>query len=235
MVARIANVVIACSGEMAPLIAPLAGRAPVHQRWEDVPPFDLHCPFTSLPRAAGTTLDTIPAPIPYLAADPAKAAAWRARLDALLPKPFRRIGLVWAGRPTHGNDRNRSLSLERLAPLAALPRTALVTLQLGPAQAQVGGFYGAAPLVNLAPEIADFTDTLAIVDQLDAIVTVDTAVAHLAGALGKRVLVLLPYAPDWRWLLDRADSPWYPTMRLFRQPAPGAWDPAIAAVAAALR
>jgi Tfp pilus assembly protein PilF len=232
--ARCADVVIACSSEMAPLVAPLAGTTPLHHRWEDLPPFDLQCPLSSLPHAFGTMLDTIPARVPYLRADPAKAAAWRARLDALLPPTLRRIGLVWAGRPTHGNDRNRSLTLARLAPLASLPRSALVTLQLGPAQAQVGGFYGAAPLINLAPEIADFADTMAIVDTLDAVVTVDTAVAHLAGALGKRVLVLLPYAPDWRWLLGRADSPWYPTLRLFRQPAPGDWDPAIAAVVAAL-
>ncbi|MBI3515529.1 MAG: glycosyltransferase family protein [Proteobacteria bacterium] len=225
--ARCANLIVACSPQMTPVIAQLAGAAAIHEVWDRIPPYDLQCPLSSLPRAFGTTLDTIPAPIPYLHADPAKSAHWRQRLDALLPRGYRRIGLVWAGRPAHENDRNRSLALDRLAPLAGLPGIALVALQLGPAQAQIGGFYGAAPLVNLAPEIADFTDTLAILDNLDLVVAVDTAVAHLAGAMAKPVFVLLPYAPDWRWLLDRTDSPWYPTARLFRQPALRDWDAVI--------
>ena len=232
--ARGANLIVACSPEMAPLIAPLAGNAPIHTVWDHLPSFDLQCPLSSLPRAFGTTLESIPAAVPYLRADPAKRAHWQARLDALLPRGYRRIGLVWAGRPAHENDRNRSLALDRLAPLARLARTALVALQLGPAQAQVATFYGAAPLLNLAPEIAEFTDTAAILENLDLVVAVDTAVAHLAGALGRPVFVLLPYAPDWRWLLDRADSPWYPTARLFRQPAPGEWTAAIAMLVTAL-
>jgi hypothetical protein len=229
------NLVIACSPEMRPVVGPLAGAAAIENVWERIGRFDLHCPLSSLPRAFGTTLDTIPATSPYLRADPAKEAHWRARLDALLPPAWRRIGLVWAGRPTHENDHNRSLTLDRLASLGSLPKTAFVSLQLGPAQAQLGGWYGGAPLVNLGAEIADFADTMAIVTALDRVIAVDTSVAHLTGALGTPVDILLPHAPDWRWLLGRADSPWYPSARLFRQPAPGAWDPVIADLVAALR
>jgi hypothetical protein len=229
-----ANLLIGCSPDMRPIMQQQPGTRALFERWEDIPPYDFQCPLSSLPRAFGTTLDNIPTPIPYLRAEPDRAARWRARLDALAPRGYRRIGLVWAGRPTHENDRNRSLALRQLAPLGARDRIALVTLQKGPAVAQVGAWYGAAPLINLSAEIADFADTMAILDGLDLLISVDTSVAHLAGALGKPVWLLLPYAPDWRWLLGRADSPWYPTMRLFRQPAPGDWTSVIAEVAAAL-
>ena len=232
--ARCPNLLLACSPEMRPLLAQLPGVRESFVMWERIPPVAAHCPLSSLPRVLGTTLDTIPAPIPYLRADEARAAHWRARLDGLLPRGYRRIGLVWAGRPEHQNDRNRSLSLATLAPLGTRDDLALVALQKGPASAQLGAWYGRAPLVNLAAEIADFEDTAAILDALDLLVTVDTSVAHLAGALGKPVWILLPYAPDWRWLLERPDSPWYPTARLFRQSRPGDWAGVIAQVAAAL-
>jgi ADP-heptose:LPS heptosyltransferase len=169
--------------------------------------------------------------VPYLRADPARAAQWKRRLDALAPAGYRRIGLVWAGRPEHGNDRNRSMALKQLAPLAALDRVVLVSLQKGPAGGQIGGYFGPAPLINLAPEIGDFTDTAGIIDALDVVVTVDTSVAHLAGAMAKPACVLLPFAPDWRWLRDRHDSPWYPSVRLFRQNRPGDWSDAVARLA----
>jgi ADP-heptose:LPS heptosyltransferase len=121
--------------------------------------------------------------------------------------------------------------LSLLAPLAALDRVALVSLQKGPAGGQVGGYFGPAPLINLAPEINDFVDTAAIIDALDLVVTVDTSVAHLAGAMAKPACVLLPFAPDWRWLRDRHDSPWYPSLRLFRQTRPGDWSDAVASLA----
>jgi hypothetical protein len=127
------------------------------------------------------------------------------------------------------------MRLATLAPLGALPGVSLVSLQKGPAQAGIGYYWGRAPLVNLGPEIADFADTMAIIDRLERVVTVDTAVAHLAGAMGKEVRVMLPCAPDWRWLLDRADSPWYPSVRLFRQGADRDWAPVVAAIAEALR
>jgi len=151
-----------------------------------------------------------------------------------VPEGYRRIGIAWAGRPTHVNDRNRSATLATFARLAELRRLALISLQKGPAQAQIGAYWGRAPLVNLGPEIADFDDTMAILEALDLVVTVDTAVGHLAGAMGRPVWLMLPFVPDWRWLLDRADSPWYATARLFRQPAPRQWDPVIAEIARCL-
>ena len=148
-----------------------------------------------------------------------------------MPAGYRRVGIAWAGRPTHVNDRNRSTALATFAPLAELPRLALISLQKGPAQAQIGAYWERAPLINLGPEIADFGDTMAILEALDLVVTIDTAVGHLAGAMGRPAWLMLPFAPDWRWLLDRADSPWYPTARLFRQPAPGQWNPVVAEIA----
>ncbi len=231
---RCPDLMIACSPDMRPLIEQQPGVRAVFETWQQIPRFDLQCPLSSLPRAFGTTLETIPAPIPYLRAEAERCAHWRRRLTTLAPTGYRRIGLAWAGRPSHENDRNRSLALTTLAPLGGLARTVLFALQLGPAQSQVATYYGAAPLINLGPEIADFADTLAIVDALDVVITVDTSLAHLAGAMGKRVCVLLPYAPDWRWLTGRGDSPWYPTARLFRQAAPGDWNTPIAALLRAL-
>jgi hypothetical protein len=229
---RCRELVIACSAEMTPLVSQLSGHAKLFRLWRDAPEFDRHARFSSLPRLFKTELANIPAQMPYLRADRTeRAAKWKKRLATLIPSGFRRIGLVWAGRPEHGNDRNRSMTLSKLAPLAALDRVALVVLQKGPALGQVGGYFGAAPLVNLSPEIEDFTDTAAIIDALDLVVTVDTSVAHLAGAMAKPTCVLLPFAPDWRWLRDRHDSPWYPSVRLFRQSRPGDWKDAVTQLA----
>ncbi len=224
---RCRDLVIACSAEMTPLVSQLSGNAKLFRLWRDAPTFDRHARFSSLPRLFKTELDSIPAQVPYLRADPARAAQWKKRLNALAPSGYRRIGVVWAGRPEHGNDRNRSMTLNRLAPLAALDRVVLVSVQKGPPGAQVGSYFGAAPLINLAPEITDFGDTAAIIDALDLVVTVDTSVAHLAGAMAKPTCVLLSFAPDWRWLRDRHDSPWYPSVRLFRQSRAGDWSDAV--------
>lgn len=228
------NLVMACSSEMKPIVMQQAGITRYADRWEHVPAFDAYCPLSGLPRLFGTNLGSIPVPVPYVRADPAKVARWRARLGQLIPNGFAAIGIVWAGRPTHGNDFNRSMTLKLLAPLATLERTALVSLQMGPASAQVGDYYGAAPLIHLGAEIIDFTDTMAILEILDRVVAVDTSIVHLAGAMGRPVSVLLPFAPDWRWLRGRSDSPWYPSVELFRQPAPNAWAAPVAAVAARL-
>jgi hypothetical protein len=232
---RCRDLVIACSPDMTPLVRQLSGKARLFQVWRDAPHFDRHALLTSLPRLFDTRLNTIPADGAYLRADRARAAHWKRRIDALVPPGYRRIGCVWAGRPTHGNDRNRSVALSALAPLAALDGVALISLQKGDAGRQIGGYYGAAPCINLAPEIRDFVDTAAIIDGLDLVITVDTAVAHLAGAMAKRACVLLPFAPDWRWLRGRDDSPWYPSLRLFRQDRPGDWSGAVARLAAAAR
>lgn len=224
--ARGGRVVIETHPELARLFARAAGIERIVLRGGPLPPFDFHAPLLSLPRLFGTTLETIPADIPYLTADPAARAGWRERLASL---PGRRIGVVWAGSPTHANDRRRSASLADLAPLAALGGAAgFVSLQKG---FEPGG---AAPFpLNVFP-LGDFADTAALVSELDLVVAVDTAVAHLAGALGRPGFVLLPYAADWRWLRHRADSPWYPTLRLFRQPRRGDWVAVLRDVAAAI-
>jgi tetratricopeptide (TPR) repeat protein len=232
--ARCPDITIACSRELQPVIAQLPGAGRIFDHWNNAPDFAAYCPLSGLPRLAGTSLATIPAEIPYLHAPEPRFAAWAERLWALLPRGYRRIGIVWAGRPTHRNDLRRSTRLASFAPLAALPQVALVSLQKAPAQAEIGGYWGAAPLLNLGPEIRDFADTMAIVECLELVVAVDTSVVHLAGAMGKPVWVMLPYAPDWRWLLERCDSPWYPTARLFRQSAARRWEPVMAAIAAAL-
>jgi hypothetical protein len=227
-VAKIApNLIMACSAEMKPILMQQGGITRYFDRWEHMPAFDAYCALSSLPRLFDTNLSNIPAPVPYVQADPAKIEHWRERIDALAPKTYRRLGLVWAGRPTHGNDFNRTMTLRQLAPLAALDRVALLSLQLGPAQTEIGRYFGRAPLINLGAEIQDFTDTIAILSVLDRLVTVDTGVAHLAGAMGRPTSILLPYAPDWRWLLDRTDTPWYPTVTLHRQDRPGQWDGAV--------
>ena len=217
---RAPEVVLACSRELQPLIGQIPGIATMFDRWEAAPPCAAFLPLSGLPRLHGTTLDNIPADIPYLNTDPDKAARWKARVDELAAPHHRRIGLVWAGRPTHRNDRNRSVALSGLGAITDLPGVTFVSLQKGPPQAQVGGYFGRAPLINLGPEIDDFADSAAIIEGLDLVVTVDTAIGHLTGAMGKSVFIMLPYAPDWRWLEQRSDTPWYPSVRLFRPPTP---------------
>lgn len=230
---RCRNVVVAVSRDLFPIISQYRGVTQMFDHWEKKPDFAAWSPLSGLPRLAGTRIDTIPAEVPYLRGDTGKSAHWVERLWAVSPRNYRRIGIVWAGRPTHTNDDNRSTTLASLAPLAALPNVTLVSLQKGAAaQEQIGRYWGRAPLINLGPEIADYGDTMAVIANLDMIITVDTSVGHLAGAMGKPVWIMLPYAPDWRWLLDRTDSPWYPTMRLFRQTAARDWTPIIAAIAA---
>ncbi len=232
--ARCPTLSLACSRELQPLMRQMLPGLDVFDRWDDRPDFAAYCPLSGLPRLYGVRLGNIPGGVPYLQADPSRAAAWRARLAGLAPPGYRRVGLVWAGRPTHNNDINRSAALAEFAPLAAVDGVALVSLQKGPAQAQTGAYYGRAQLLNVSAEIEDFEDTAAIIAGLDLLVTVDTSVAHLAGAMGRPVWVLLPHAPDWRWLLDRADTPWYPSMRLFRQRVPRNWSMVMGEIAAAL-
>ncbi|AIB15206.1 hypothetical protein ABAZ39_25255 (plasmid) [Azospirillum argentinense] len=228
------KLVVACSPDMRPVIRSLPGGYRTVTDWEEAPPFAAHAALSSLPGLFGTRPDSVPPPLPGLRAEPERVQRWTERLDGLLPRGYRRVGLVWAGRPTHGNDRNRSLTLARLAPFFALEKTALVSLQKGPAQAEAARYYGTAPLVHLGSELESFADTMAVLALLDHVVCVDTAVAHLAGAMGRPTAVLLPYAPDWRWLLGRGGTPWYPTVTLHRQPAPARWDEAIRGAVAAV-
>ncbi len=222
--ARCPHVVLVADPVLHPLLRQIHPGLELVDHWDRCPPFAAYCPLSGLPRLHGTTLDTIPGKVPYLHPDPARTAAWRARLQDLLPPGHRRVGIVWAGRPTHNNDLNRSMSLSAFAPIAALDGISLVSLQKGPAQSATAEYFDRAPLLNLGAEIVDFVDTMSIIEALDLVVTVDTSVAHLAAAMGKPVWIMLSHAPDWRWLLERSDSPWYPTARLFRQPSPGDWD-----------
>jgi hypothetical protein len=187
-------------------------------RGETLPEFDFHCPLLSLPLIFGTTLQTISAEVPYLNADPELSSRWRDRV----PKDALNIGLAWSGRATP-NPR-RSLPLEKLLPLTEIPGIRLISLQADEART-TAGFEN---MQGWSTELTDFAQTAALIDNLDLVVSIDTAVAHLAGAMGKKTFVLLPHFADWRWLVDRNDSPWYPTMRLFRQPAFGDWDSPVA-------
>jgi len=194
------------------------------------PAFDFHCELMSLPLAMGLQLEDLPGSTNYLSADPVRVDQWRARL-ASLPRPL--VGLVWAGRPTHTNDVRRSMTLSDLAPLAQDGVT-FVALQKGPAAAQSATPPAGMALVSLSDEINDFEDTAAILTLLDVLVSVDSSPVHLAGALGCPAWVMLPFLPDWRWLLQRDDTPWYPSVRLFRQQVRGEWGPVLHSVSAAL-
>ncbi|HEX3881552.1 MAG TPA: tetratricopeptide repeat protein [Stellaceae bacterium] len=232
---RAPQIAIACSAELRPVVGQYAGGATMFDHWDSAPEFAAYSALSSLPRLAGTRPESIPQATPPLRADAAKRAAWAARLDALSPAGYRRIGIVWAGRPTHRNDRRRSIGLEQLGPLTMLPGVTLVALQKGASQAQIGGYWRHAPLLNLGPEIRDYADTMAILESLERVVAVDTSVAHLAGAMGKPVSIMLPYAPDWRWGLKGETTPWYPTARLFRQDVRRDWSTVIAQVAESIR
>jgi hypothetical protein len=182
----------------------------------------------SLPHAFGTKLATVPANVPYLRPLPDRVTHWRQRLPAAAN---RRVGLVWAGSAGFEGDRQRSIPFAKLGPLAAVPDITFVGLQRKLPAGDVAAINAAPNFINIGPELRDFADTAAILSLLDLVIGVDTAVVHLAGALAKPVWVMLPFSPDFRWLLDRTDSPWYPTARLFRQSQRGDWANVIVRVA----
>ena len=186
---------------------------------------DLHAFIMDLPGIFDTAVDTIPAVTPYLRADPGQVLRWRERLSG----DHLKVGIVWAGSPRHTNDLNRSCPLHHFRTLLEIPGVRLLSLQKGPARSQLAS-RNDWPVANLADDLGDWADTAAVIENLDLVIGVDTAVLHLAGAMGRRVWAILPFMPDWRWMLHRDDSPWYPTMRLFRQPRPGDWDSVFAAL-----
>jgi tetratricopeptide (TPR) repeat protein len=227
---RGAKVVCEVQPELQPLLSQFKG-VDVLAEGQPLPRFDLHCPLLSLPLAFGTKPETIPASVPYLVAPEERLAHWRNRLTQGQP----RAGFVWSGAPTHKNDSNRSIPLARLAALFADPHLRCFSLQSELRDADSQLLRGLPNLVHLGGEFRDFADTAAVISLLDVVVSVDTAVAHLAGALGKPVMILLPYAADFRWMRNRSDTPWYPTARLLRQPAFGDWDSVIARLGDELR
>lgn len=232
---RCPKLVVACSPEVHPLVRQVAPPSvQLFTKWNECPEYAAYCVLSGLPRLHGTRLGNIPANVPYLQADPERVARWRARIQRMLPRGHRAVGIAWAGRPTHSNDRNRSAKLRYYRPIMDVPDVAFFAIQKGPPLAEVSGYYGRAPLINLGADIEDFADTAAIMQSLDLVVTVDTSVAHLGAALGRPVWIMLAFAPDWRWLLDRSDTPWYPTVRLFRQRKPDDWEGVIGQVAEAL-
>ncbi len=238
---RGARVLIEVEAPAVALMRGLKGVEAVIQYGQPLPPFDLHCPVMSLPHAFRTSLDTIPGDTPYLEADPARVEAWARRLG---PRKRPRVGLVWSSgvRPDQpelaaANGR-RNLPLDALKALKGL-NVDFYSLQKGePAESAFAALdqsaWGGPEIENLGPELKDWADTAAVIAALDLVVSVDTATAHLAGALGRPVWIMNRFDPCWRWLETRTDSPWYPTARLFRQPAMGDWDSVVAEVREAL-
>jgi tetratricopeptide (TPR) repeat protein len=219
--ARGGRPVLACEPALIPLLRDMDGVSVV-VKGAPLPRYDRWIDQMSLPRVFATRVDSIPCADGYLRANPARIARWR---DALPPGP--RVGIAWAGNPAHSNDRRRSLPDTELLRILGVSGIGFVNLQVGPRAAM-------GPLADLSASLTDFAETAGLIEAVDLVVTVDTAVAHVAGAIGTPAWVLLPFAPDWRWLLGRADSPWYSSLRLFRQPSPGDWGAVAAEVAGAL-
>lgn len=221
-----ARVVLEVNAESVSLAKRLTGYDDIVVRGNLPPAFDMHCEMMSLPMAMELQLADLPGPMPYLTPDPARVDYWRLKL-AHLPRPL--VALVWAGRPTHTNDANRSLRLDQLAPLA-MPGVSFVSIQKGPAESQAASAPEGMSLLSLSDGIRDFEDTAAILSLVDLLISVDSSPVHLAGAMGVPAWVMLPFVPDWRWLMGRTDTPWYPATRLFRQPKRGDWEGVMASM-----
>jgi len=228
-----ARVVLEVQRELKDLVARVDGVASCHARGEPLPPFDVHCPLGSLPLALRIEPASGPADIPYLRADGARLDKWRPRIEAL---PGKRVALAWAGNVQHPNDRNRSIDLKLLEPLFALEGLSFVSVQRELRGNDAELLARHANVTHLGSELADMADTAAILTLADLTLAVDTAVAHLAGSLGRPLWVMLAFAPDWRWTLpgDGDKSPWYPQAQLFRQPALGDWPSVVATLRAEL-
>lgn len=220
-------VIVECQAPVARLIASCPGVEEVVVQGQPLPPIDAYLPIVSLPGVFGTTLETIPARVGYLEPDAELVAHWKAELDE--PAAFK-IGIAWHGNPAHPQNRVRSFPLSHFAGIARRSGVRLYSLQWGAGREQLADWTGETPIIDLGDRLGDFYNTAAIVRNLDLVITCDSAPAHLAGALRAPVWVALTYVPDWRWMLDRADSPWYPTMRLFRQAHRGDWAGVFAAM-----
>jgi tetratricopeptide (TPR) repeat protein len=232
---RGARVLVQGHGRLSPLLVACPGIDAWVGRGQELPTFDVHAPLLSLPGILKTDLENIPANIPYVFAAPSLVEQWQHRLNAVVGY---KVGIAWQGSPDYRFDGCRSIPLARFAPLARVPSVRLISLQKGEGTDQLDLTRGLFPIVDYRGELDEsagpFMDTAAIMMNLDLVVTSDSATAHLAGALGVPVWVALPFVPDWRWLLDRDESPWYPTMRLFRQRQLGDWEEVFDRMAAEL-
>jgi tetratricopeptide (TPR) repeat protein len=229
------TVIVECPKQLLPLFRSCRGIDHLVAAGSLLPAFDLHISLLSVPPLLKTSLATLPAEVPYLAPDPNLAAYWQRRLSRFSGL---KIGIAWQGNPRHPNDRQRSFPLHHFAALARLKNVYLISLQKGPGTDQLHTLADCFPVIEFTSWLDDtgraFVTTPALMKNLDLVIAPDTAVAHLAGALGVPVWIALPFAPDWRWMLQREDSPWYPTMRLFRQKRRGDWDEVFERIWAAL-
>ena len=230
--ARGGKVLLQVQPGLLKLFRSLPGIANLFALHDKLPEFQLQCPLMSLPLALNTRLETIPCNIPYLSATAESQSTWK---EKLCDDSRFKVGLVWAGSPGHKHDRQRSMKLAELQPLAGLQGIRFISLQKGSGTDQLQGLKAEWDISDFTDEQVDFTDTAGLISQLDLVISVDTSVAHLAGAMGKPVWVLLAFAPDWRWMLNRADSPWYPNTRLFRQHSAGQWKNVVQEVYRALQ
>ncbi len=236
---RVPNLVIGWGPEVTALLGNHPAIDTVIGKWADVPQHDAYVLLSTLPQLFNTELHTIPNPIPYLSIDPARIAHWANRLNTTLRsngaqiRP--RVGIAWSGRPTHPNNARRSMRLQTLAPILSNPDIDFVVLQK-PFPEEDRAYAATLPnLHDISPDLESFAETGAVIANLDLVVAVDTAIVHLAGALGAPAWVLVPEPADWRWLVGREDSVWYPTLRLFRQTKPTEWAPVLERVATALK
>jgi Flp pilus assembly protein TadD len=214
------KIVLCVQPEAISLLKSTRGVEQIASHPNQLPRCDTHCYLMDLPHALGTTLETIPNEVPYLYPEPALLQTWKEKVGN---QTGIKVGLAWAGRPTHTNNANRSIDIVNFVPLAGVPNVIFYSMQIGPGSEETAR----TDLVDFTPQIKDLADSAALISSLDLILTVDSAVAHLAGAIAKPVWIMLPFAPDWRWMLGRSDSPWYPTARLFRQAKPGDWQSVI--------
>jgi hypothetical protein len=228
---KVGRLVFECQAELARLMGTLPGVAEVIPSGRQAPPCDYHVPLLNIPRYFNTTFGNIPAEVPYLRAPDGTVTPTIQRAAGTKLA----VGIVWAGKPSHNNDKNRSTALERFLTLADLPGVSLYSLQKGLRTADIQTLGAQALIQDVGSKLTDFAETAALLPQLDLLVSVDTAVVHLAGALGVPTFVLMPYTPDWRWLRGRDDTPWYPTLRLFRQTKPREWDSVFDRVRAAVQ
>ncbi|SEC29116.1 Tetratricopeptide repeat-containing protein [Rhizobiales bacterium GAS188] len=230
IVARGGRVLLRLERILVRLAAGLPDQVVIMPTSARVPEFDVWCPLMSLPRIFGTRVDSIPAAMPYLGVRPAIAERWQRRLAGLQGL---KVGLAWGGSMNHVNDARRSIDLQCLKPLLEIAGVSWVSLQVGPRTADLAAL-PAGTMTDLSAELSDFAETAGATLNLDLVIAIDTAVAHLAGALARPAWIMLPFSPDWRWLLERGDSPWYPTLRLYRQKTPGGWDDVVARLTADL-